>query len=442
MATKYLTALTLLFLITVSAYSQKITIDRNKPERKEWYASRGLGIHLDFSFESHVGNQAMERLNASSKEYQDWYFADLPETYNPKDFDPEQIAALAKFAGIEYILITAKRFDGFCWWDTKTTEFNVLNSGYGKDILKETINAFRNQGIAIGLYFSPDDFHFMYKQGYQLSRESPESSSTTNTALWEINKQQLSELLTNYGSIDLLYIDERSDWGNILVANHVWNMAPEIVITGGAMMISENYVPQKDFPEEWTGCFSLTTSSRWDPEIKLRDAQQIIRLLIETRSKGGNFLLSFSPNTYGKIPEDQDAVLRQVALWHRMNRSAICDVKPWIVHYENGSRFASSDDGKTVYVFTEDPEWRVMEEKAFLFRTLAGTKDTRVAIVGTMENATEYPSNKTLSPVISITPEGLFFSIAKPLGFGPDGNLPLVIRIANVTFLDSKAGKK
>jgi len=442
MIAKYLACLSLALLSIGLGYSQKITIDRNRPDRKEWFSHLGFGLHLNLSLESQIGNQAMERLNSSSKEYQDWYFNELPKTYNPMDYNPKQLAALLKLSGIEYVMITARRFDGFCLWDTKTTDFNIVDSAYGKDILKETIDAFRSQGIAIGLYFTPDNFHFMHNQGYQLSRESAESSSTTNTSLWELNKQQLSELLSNYGPIDILHIDEGSDWANILVANHVWNVKPETVITGGGMMISKNYVPQKDIPDNWIGYFSLTANNRWDPEIKLRNEREIINFLIETRSKGGNFILSVSPNAFGKIPEDQDAILREVALWHRINRSAISNVKPWNIHEENGSRFTATDGGKTVYIFLDKPSWKAMEEKAFFIRSIAGNKDTRVSVLGLADNAIEYPANKSLNPVVSITSEGLFFSIVKPQSFGAEDNLPVVMRVENVVYRDSKAGKE
>jgi alpha-L-fucosidase len=442
MLTKYLACFSLACLIIGSCYSQKITIDRNKPERKEWFSNLGLGLHLDLSLYSQFGNQAAERLNGSSRDYQDWYFNELPKIYNPKDFDPDQLAALVKLAGIEYIMITAKRFDGFCFWETKTTDFTIMNSRFGKDMLMEAIESFRKQGIAIGLYFTPDDFHFMYNQGYQLSRESPGSSSTTNTSLWEFNKQQINELLTNYGPIDLLYIEERSDWANILVANHVWNMKPELFITGGAMMISENYVPQKDFPDEWLGYFTITTSNRWDSEIKLRDAREIIRLLIETRSKGGDFILSVSPNSNGIIPDNQDAILREVALWHRINRLAIGPVKPWSIQYENGCRFTATDDGKTVYAFLDEPGWNTMDGKAFFFSSMAANKESRVSVLGIADNAIEYPANKSLTPIVSSTADGLFFSILKPQSFRPDANLPVVIKIENVSYCDSKAYKK
>jgi len=441
MPSKNIVCLSLAFLIIGSASAQKITIDRNKPKHKVWFSGQGAGFHLDFSLESQVGKHGTELLNASSAEYQDWYFNELPGAFNPKEFDPERLATLLKSAGIEYVLITARQFDGFCMWDTKTTDFNVMNSGYGKDILKESIDAFRKQDIAIGLYFSPDNFHFMRSQGYELSRESAESSSTSNTALWELNKQQLTEILTDYGDIDLLYIDERSDWANLLVANHVWNLKPEMVITGGAMMVFENYLPQKDIPDEWIGYFSLTATSLWDSATKLRGEKEIIRLLVETRSKGGNFMLSISPNAYGKIPEDQEAILRDVTLWHRINKAAISNVKPWHIQYENGCRFTASEEGKTVYVFIDQPDWKPLEEKAFFFRSIMGYKDTGGSVLGMAENAIEYPWNKPLNLVVSSVEEGLFISLLKRKTYGSEYNLPIAIRLENVGYRESKSGK-
>ena len=146
----------------------------------------------------------------ASEDYQDQYFNELPKTFNPKKFDPEEWAKLAKLAGMKYMVFTAKHHNGFCMWNTKTSSFNIMNSGYGKDILKEIIEAFRKEGIAIGLYFSPDDYFVMYEQGNPPSRESPVSESTRNTELWEINKIQLKELLSNYGKIDMLFIDEKT----------------------------------------------------------------------------------------------------------------------------------------------------------------------------------------------------------------------------------------
>ena len=160
----------LLFCLTTLIYveacwSQKITIDRNKPEQKEWFSDAGFGMFIHWSIDVQLGAIISHNVAVGSDDYQNQYFDELPKTFNPKKFDPEEWAKLAKIAGMKYMVFTAKHHNGFCMWDTKTSEFNIMNSGYGKDILEEIIGAFRKYDIAIGLYFSPDDYHVMYKQG-------------------------------------------------------------------------------------------------------------------------------------------------------------------------------------------------------------------------------------------------------------------------------------
>ncbi|MCK5371398.1 MAG: alpha-L-fucosidase, partial [Cyclobacteriaceae bacterium] len=183
----------LLFWFVSITYGQKITIDRNKPERLEWFRDLGFGMFIHWSIDVQLGAIISHNVAVASKDYQDQYFNELPKTFNPKKFDPVEWAKLAKLAGMKYMVFTAKHHNGFCMWDTKTSFFNIMNSGYGTDILKEIIEAFRKQGIAIGLYFSPDDYFVMYQQGYPPSRNSKESESTRNSELWEINKKQLRE---------------------------------------------------------------------------------------------------------------------------------------------------------------------------------------------------------------------------------------------------------
>jgi len=312
-----------------------------------------------------------------------------------------------------------------------------MNSGYGKDILQETIGAIRKHGISVGLYFTPDDFYFLNKQGYLLDRESPEASSTTNSALWENNKKQIAELLSNYGPIDLFYVDEKRDWGNILVANYVWSLNPDIMITGGGMEIEENFVPQKNIPSEWLGVFSLESSNRWEPNKKFRNEEEVIRLLTETRSKGGNFLLSISIGPNGDLDEEQETTLRKTGLWIRRNMEAINKVKPWNISYENGCRFTSSATNNIIYVFLDEYNWKPLEEKAFFFRSIAADKNTRVSILGQANGVLAYPANKSIDPIYTQVNEGFFINIIKTPGNGSIDDLPTVIRIENIKFKDS-----
>ena len=125
--------------ITTDSQSQKITIDRNIEERKEWFTDQGFGMFIHWSVDVQLGAIISHNAAVGSRDYLDQYFNELPKTFNPKKFDPEEWAKLAKLAGMKYMVFTAKHHNGFCMWNTETSDFNIMNSGYGKDILKEII---------------------------------------------------------------------------------------------------------------------------------------------------------------------------------------------------------------------------------------------------------------------------------------------------------------
>ncbi len=414
--------------------AQKITIDRNKPERKEWFSDMGFGIFIHWSIDVQLGAMISHNVAVASKDYQDQYFNELPKTFNPDSFNPEQWAKLAKLAGMKYMVFAAKHHNGFCMWNTRTTNFNIMNSGYGKDILKEIIDAFRKEGIAIGLYFSPDDFHIMYEQGLPPSRESPESASTRNSELWEINKKQLGELLTNYGKIDILYIDEKSDWANPLVANYAWDLDPDLVITRGGMETPEQYLPKEPLESPWEVSVSMGYHQQYVGEENHKDAGKLIEMLIETRAKGGNLLLNIGPDAHGKIPEQQENRLREIGLWHMANHEAIENIRPWKIADENGVWFTKSKDDRYIYAFVSEYNWKWMEEKAFLFRSLSGSSKTKISILGQNEQMMEYQVYRSPKTIFSITDDGIFVNVIKAQRLNKTWDNPLVIRFENVEY--------
>lgn len=292
---------------SANTYCQKITIDRNKPDKLEWFRDLGFGMFIHWSVDVQLGAIISLNVAVGSQDYQDQYFNELPKTFNPEDFDPEEWAKLAKLAGMKYMVFIAKHHNGFCMWDTETSAFNIMNSGYGKDILKEIIEAFRKYDIGIGLYFSPDDYYVMYTQGHQPSRASEISASTVNTELWEINKKQLQELLTAYGKIDILFIDEKSEWANPLVANYAWDIDPDLLVTRGGMKTPEQYLPDEAFEDPWEACYTIGSRWQYVAEEEYKSGTTLINLLVETRAKGGNLLLNVGPDAYGKIPARQEA---------------------------------------------------------------------------------------------------------------------------------------
>ncbi len=335
---------------------------------------------------------------------------------------------------MKYMVFTAKHHNGFCMWDTKTTDLSIMNSGYGKDILKEIIEAFRKYEISIGLSFSPDDYHVMYKQGYPPNRYSPESESTRNTELWEINKNQLRELLTNYGKIDILYIDEKSDWANPLVANYAWDLDPDLIITRGGMETPEQYIPEKPVEIPWEVSFTIGNDWQHVAEDKYKSTFALIKLIIETRAKGGNLILNIAPDVQGEIPTPQESRLREIGSWIMANHEAIHKVGPWEITHEGDTWFTTSKNNEAVYAFVHTPYWDWMEEKAFFFRSIQGSKEAQVSILGQNDLTMEYQPHRSPKPIFSIVEEGIFVNVGKARRVSKTWSYPLVIKFENVGF--------
>ena len=150
------------------------------------------------------------------EEYKQWYWG-LIDQFNPVKFNPEQWASVAKDAGMKYVIFTTKHHDGFCLWDTKTTDFNVTNSGFKgnprQDALRYVLDAFRNEGLMPGTYFSKPDWHSDYY--WWTKKATPNRSHNYKIEQyperWENYKKfvfdQVEELMSNYGDVDILWLD-------------------------------------------------------------------------------------------------------------------------------------------------------------------------------------------------------------------------------------------
>jgi alpha-L-fucosidase len=133
----------------------------NKPERLEHFRDLGFGLFIHWSVDSQLGVVISHSLVGASDEYAKRFFDELPRSFNPRKFTPTDWAALAKLAGFRYVVFTAKHHSGFCMWPSDTTDFSIAHTPFKRDIVGETLTAFREAGIAPGLYFSPEDFSWL-----------------------------------------------------------------------------------------------------------------------------------------------------------------------------------------------------------------------------------------------------------------------------------------
>lgn len=149
------TAFVMALLLAPPLLAQGPEGSKNRPERLEWFRDIGFGMFIHWSVDAPLGGVISHSLVGADADYTRRFFEQLPASFNPRKFHPDAWAALAKLAGMKYVVFTTKHHAGFCMWDTKTTTFSVMNTPYPKDLTREIVRAFRALGIAIGFYFSP-----------------------------------------------------------------------------------------------------------------------------------------------------------------------------------------------------------------------------------------------------------------------------------------------
>ncbi len=137
---------------------------KNDPAREEEFMDWGLGMFVHWSFDSQLGSVISHSMDYASRKYLDRYVNELLKTFNPTQYDPDKWMEIAKLAGVKYMVLTTKHHSGFCMWNTKTTDFSIMHTPYGKDIVRLYVDACRRHGMKVGYYYSPEDFAFNYQR--------------------------------------------------------------------------------------------------------------------------------------------------------------------------------------------------------------------------------------------------------------------------------------
>lgn len=360
----------------------------NNPAAVELFRDRGFGMFIHWGVDGVLGGVISHSVVGASTDYTNRFFKTLPGYFNPYGYRPEEWARLAKLAGFKYVMFTTKHHAGFCMWDTKTTDFSVMHTPYGKDILGPLIAAFRKQGIAIGLYYSPDDFWWLYQHHITINRHVKGVYPQDNPEFMAYTKRQLKELLTNYGRIDYMFFDGPAEQ----LTDYAWSLQPDLVITRGVMETPEQYTPGTAPPGAWEGNLTMGTEWPWKATNEhYKSGTQLIDTLIETRAKGGNLLLNIGPKPDGTIPAPEDARLREIALWNFVNGESIKDVRPWVTTNEKNIWFTKQKDSNTVYAFlTHMNPWPLGTAKTIILESVKATPKTKISVLGQSDRIVEY----------------------------------------------------
>jgi len=371
-------------------------------------------------------------LVGASDDYLARYFAELPRTFNPRKFNPEDWAALAKLAGVRYVVFTAKHHAGFCLWPSRTTDFTVAHTPCKRDLTGDIITAFRAQGIAPGLYYSPDDFWWLWKNGIPLQRNVPSVQPAQNPGLMKHDQEQVRELLTSYGAIDIMFFDGEPQG----LRDVAWQAQPSIVVTRGAIPTPEQTIPGVPLEGAWESCITMGHGWGYQPTLEsYKTGGQCLALLIETRAKGGNLLLNVGPKPDGELPIEQEERLREMALWMFVNQECIYAVRPWIITNERDIWFTRRKDADTLYaIIKRTTPWPDGAWKDFVLKSVRATVQTEASILGQNDQVLEYQPTVVPKTTFKQEPDGLHLRAMHTQRLHDDRKWPnpIVVKLTHV----------
>ena len=287
------------------------------------------GTHKGQQIEN-IGEWIMHYGKIPIAEYQQY-----SKQFNPVDYDPEAWVLMAKNAGMKYIVITAKHHDGFALFDTAVSDWDIVDATpYGKDLLKPLAEAARKHDIKLGIYYSQaqDWVHpgGSFWDGYGWD---PAQNGSMDDYLHDIAVPQVKELFTNYGEISILWWDTPIDMTPARAAmfDGLVELQPGIIVNNrllyghdGDMRTPEQNVPPTGLDFDWEACMTMNTTwgyKSYDDDWK--SSEQLIRNLVDSASKGGNYLLNVGPMANGEIPQASIERLKDVGEWMNVNSSSI-----------------------------------------------------------------------------------------------------------------------
>jgi len=315
-----------------------------------WFQDARFGMFI------HWGSYSLKGFEASwPLIYGDIVYADydaLADRFDPQHYDPTAWAALAKAAGMRYIVLTTKHHDGFALYDTQLSDYSTLKRAAKRDLIRPYVEAVRAAGLKVGFYFSLCDWHHpdypieviptgavSRRPNAAVPPGAPESIAA-DPKRWEryidFMHGQVRELLTNYGRIDLLWFDGQwehtaDEWRSAELVAMIRELQPGIIINDrladpslGDYSTPEQFVPVELLNRPWETCMTINETWAYNPRDRAyKSSSELIATLAEVVAKGGTFLLNVGPTPQGEIPPEFASRLRVLGDWLQRNGESI-----------------------------------------------------------------------------------------------------------------------
>ena len=302
---------------------------------RDWFFEKRFGLFMHFGLYAIEGWHEQDQMRRFIPRAE--YVKRLPR-FNPTEFDADRILDLAEEVGMGYVCLTTKHHDGFCLWDTAHTDFNVMNSPYGKDLIRQLADACHRRDFPLGLYYSVADWHHPNypNEGRHHELPGPEPGDSPD---WQkylaFLKEQVRELCTNYGPVRHFFWDMNvPEYQDPSINEMIRALQPAAVINDRGFDEGDFGTPEREYQSAETAeamqfakpteaCNSVGTQS-WG--YRCDEDYYSTRFLIESMdkifAKGGNYLLNVGPDADGTIPERAESILRSIGRWYARAKGA------------------------------------------------------------------------------------------------------------------------
>jgi len=283
-------------------------------------------------------------------------YDNLYKKFNPTRFNADEWVAVAKAAGMKYMVLTTKHHDGFCLWDTRQTDYNIMRSPFGRDVTKELAEACRRGGVAFGTYHSICDWHHpdfpLTSPGGRVRRETSDIA-----AYRRYLRAQVTELIRNYGPLSTMWFDVPQEFDRTEGSENVRlcrALQPDILVNNragggcGDYGTPEQRVGGFDIERPWETCMTICRQWSWKPDDKMKTLPECLQTLIRTVGGDGNLLFNVGPTATGEIEPRQVERLKEMGAWLAKYGESVYGTRGG--PFKPAKHVVSTRKGRTIYL--------------------------------------------------------------------------------------------
>ena len=353
----------------------------------EWFEHDRFGMFIHFGLYALPARHEWVKARECIKEekYQKYF-----ENFDPDLCDPREWARSARAAGMKYALLTTKHHEGFCLFDSQYTDYKITNTKYKKDLVREYADAFRAEGLRVGFYYSLIDWHHpdfpidvMHPRREDADAEEQDCGRDMKKYA-EYVRNQVRELLTNYGKIDIMWFDfsyeggkpakpwmqfgggkGKDEWESEKLTELVRSLCPNIIMNNRAGIDADIWTPEQYQPTRWIthpktkelvtweACHTMSGSwGYYRDEMTWKSPEMFINLLTDTVALGGNLIMNVGPTARGYLDRRAEDALGVYRDWMKYNSRSIygCTMADPKYKAPDGTKLTQSKESKRLYI--------------------------------------------------------------------------------------------